>query len=213
MLSTGEFIMLLDVQAKSATDDPAMKLQAFQGDDTDTPPNANDNFSGNEELRVLPGSPQDLILAGKITASKLAVGPGSLVFPIPAGATPTAVSVKQTRIEATLGTTPQSAMQNGVITGVIPWSEVDGKLIPTIAEGVDATYKSSTTPQATKDIIKTLFDTNGDSAISADEIRKSPLLGLLLAPDVDTNADGKIDAQDSMSIGIGFTGVTCTIKK
>jgi len=210
MLDQGDFLLMFDVQAKSITDDPAMKLQALQGMDLDSPPNANDNFSGSEELGVLPGSPQDLILDGKITASKIAVGPGSLVIPIPAGTTPTSVSVKQTRIEATLGSTPVSAMTSGVINGVIPWTEVDQKLIPQIADGVDATYKASTTPQATKDMLKVSFDANQDGTITAQEIRDNLLLKLVLAPDVDTNNDGTADA---MSIGLGFTAVACTIKK
>ncbi len=209
MVKAGEFLMLFDVQAKSISDDAAMKLQAFQGQDLDTPPNAADNFSGTEQFGVT-GSPMDLILDGKIAASKLSVGPGSLVIPIPASATPTAVKVEKTRIEATLSSTPMSAMTAGVINGVIPWTEVDQKIIPQIAEGVDATYKASTTPQATKDMLKTTFDANKDGTITADEIRNNLVLKLVLAPDVDTNNDGTLDA---LSVGLGFTGVTCTIKK
>ena len=51
---------------------------------------------------------------------------------------------------------------------------------------------------------------NSDGKITADEIRNNALLKPLLAPDVDTDKDGKPDA---LSIGFGFTAVTCSINK
>jgi hypothetical protein len=133
MLTEGMFLMLLDVQAKALTADAAMKLQAYQGDDLDSPPNPKDNFSGIEELGVKVGSPQNLILNGAIAASKMSVGPGTIVFPLPIGATPTTVSLVMARIEADLSSTPLSAMTNGKIYGAIPWTDIDTKLIPEMA--------------------------------------------------------------------------------
>ncbi|MFZ5786570.1 MAG: hypothetical protein ACOY3Y_09040 [Acidobacteriota bacterium] len=209
MLTNGGFLLLMDIQGKSIDTEPAAKLQAFLGADLDTPPNAKDNFSGSEELGVQVGSPTDLVLNAAITAKHIKTQPGSLVAPIPFGTSTTTVSLSKTVVEADLSSTPISAMTKGTICGAIPQTDIDTKLIPQIASDVDATYKSSTTPQATKDAIK-ILDTNGDGTISAQDLKDNLLLKLLLQADVDTNGD---KTNDAMSIAIGFTGVACTIKK
>ena len=210
MVTGGDLLMLLDVQAKAIDNDPAMKVQAFLGDDLDSPANPADNFSGSEELAVVIGSPKDLILDGKIVANKLTAGPGTLIMPLPMGSTPVTVSLVLAHIEATLSSTPATAMTAGVLYGAVPWTDVDGKLIPAMATETDATYKSTSTPADVKAILKTAFDADGNGTITADELRNSLLLQAILKADVDTNKDGTADA---MSFGVGFTAVGCKIKK
>jgi len=108
----GTFLMLLDVLAKALTEDPAMKAQALLGQDLDSPENPADNFSGTEPLGVKAGSPRYMILDGKITAGKLLAGPGTLIAPVPAGATPETVTLHETRIEAEVSA---AGMTNGYL--------------------------------------------------------------------------------------------------
>jgi hypothetical protein len=54
-----------------------------------------------------------------------------------------------------------------------------------------------------------LFDTDDDYTITADELRASPLITAVLAPDLDlTTADGSPGhdgVNDAISLGLGFT--------
>lgn len=210
MLQQGTFLLLMELFGKSLTDDPTVSLQAFIGKDKDDPPNASNNFTGTGEFTIDPKSPMDLKLQGKIAGGKLEAGPGSLVIVIPTGATPPQVNVKQCRIQATVADNPTAAITSGKLYGLIPWTDVDGKIIPEIQKGVDATYKAASTPAATKALMKTLFDKNGDGTITVDEIRNSDLLKLILAPDVDSTGGS---TPDSMSIGLGFSAVKAVIQK
>lgn len=210
MLKNGTFLLLLELFGKSLTEDPTVGLQAFLGKDKDDPPNPANNFSGTGEFTIDPKSPMDLKLAGKITGGKLAAGPGSLVIVIPTGGTPPQVNVKQCRIEGTVADNPTSAITNGKLYGLIPWTDVDGKIIPEIQKGVDATYKSPSTPTSTKNLMKSLFDADGNGTITVEEIRNSALLKLILAPDVDSTGGS---TPDSMSVGLGFSAVKAVIQK
>jgi len=210
MVNQGDFLMLLDVQAKSIVNDAAMKVQAFQGEDLDSPANAADNFSGSEQLGVKIGTPQNLILNGTIASNKIVVGPGTLVFPIPMGTTPVTVSLVKARIEATLSSTPLSAMKDGRLYGAIPWTDVDTKLLPMMATSANTVYNDAGTSAAIKTALKVAFDPNNDGTITTDEIRNSLLLAIFLKADVDTDGD---KTNDALSVGIAFTGVGCAIKK
>ena len=196
--------MLFELFAASLTDDPAAKVQFHIGSDLDSDPS--DNFSGSEEFSIAAASPPNVEMAAKLAAGKLDGGPGDFQVPIPMGISSTVVDLKQSRIA---GDVSAAGIANGQISGAIPWTDVDQKLIPAIADMTDATYKSSTTPQGTKDIINLLLDLDHDGTVTADEIRNSGLLKIILKPDLDLDKDG---TKDAMSVGMGFTAVSCTIK-
>jgi hypothetical protein len=204
-INDGIIILLFEIFAKALTADPAMSLQFHQGYDTDN--DAKDNFSGSETFGLAVTSPSNLILNGAITGGKMDVGPGNLTIPIPMGATSLMVDLKKGLVTGDVSATGMTA---GQINGAIPDTDVDTKIIPAMATLVDLYYKSSQTPPATVLILKALFDGNADGKITADEIRNNALLKPLLAPDVDTDKDG---TKDALSIGFGFTAVTCSINK
>jgi hypothetical protein len=207
-LSSGSLILLMDVQAKAIDNDPSMKLQAFMGSDSDGQPS--DNFSGSEELNIAIDSPKDLIMPGAIVASHLKTQPGNLLAPVPFGTTTTTLSLTKTVVEADLSSTPLSAMTKGTICGAIPQTDIDNKLLPIIANDVDATYKSPNTPQGTKDMMK-ILDTNGDGTITAKDLKENIALQAAgLKADVDTDGD---KTPDAMSMGLAFTAVGAKIKK
>jgi predicted secreted protein len=103
-----------------------------------------------------------------------------------------------------------NGLTNGVIRGAVPWVEVDQKFIPMIAAEATATLQAPTTPQNVKDALTIAFDINKDTVISADEIRKSELLKLVLKPDVDMDGD---KTPDSLSAAMAFTAVRCSIQR
>ncbi len=210
MMSDGSFLLLLDVLAKSITDDPAAKLQAWQGVDGDNPANAADNFSGSEAFTISSSSPTDLILGGGIASGLITAGPGTLQIPVPVGTTPTMVSVKKAHMEAKLSSTPASAMTDGKIYGAIPWTDVDTKLIPAIAGQLDKLFKDPSTNLVTKALLAGIDAAPKDGTIDANDVREYGLFKAALQPDVDVDGD---KTADSMSVGLGFTAVGAKITK
>lgn len=207
MMKDGDILLLFNLTGMDLVNDSAARLQGFVGEDTDG--DATNNFSGTASLKAAATSPKDLVFDAKIASSQLITTPGNIVLPIPGGATPISMSVAKTIIQAKVSSTPASAMTSGQICGAIPWTEVDQKLLPMIAENVNSTYQAPSTSQTTKDLLKNTFDANKDGTITADEIRNNALLKMFLKADVDTNGDKTVDA---MSIGVGFSAVACKIQ-
>jgi len=200
-VNKGQILLLYDVQAKSIKDDAAMQLQFFLGADLDS--NPADNFSGTEEFGINSTSPTNLILPGSISGSKMAVT-GNLLVPIPIGTTPTTVTLKKASVKATLTST---GMTGGVINGAIPFADVNSKLLPALAGQLDAAWKSATDPTL-KGLLGGL-DTDKDGTIEGSDLTGNLLIGIFIKADVDTDGDKTMDA---MSVGMGFTAVTCKIK-
>ncbi|MCA9670118.1 MAG: hypothetical protein KC503_31195 [Myxococcales bacterium] len=204
VLSQGTLLLLLEIYADDISNAAAATVQAHLGRDLDSDPS--NNFSGNATLGISANSPTDARLAGSITASKLDAG-GKLLIPLPISALPTIVTLEKARIQAeVLGT----GLINGIIGGAIPQADLDNKLLPGMATLANDAVGNPSVPQATKDLILNLLDTDNDGTITSTEIKNNALIGAVLAPDVDTDNDGTADA---LSVGIGFTAVTCTINK
>lgn len=207
-IKQGAILLLFDVLSKSIVNDPKMNLGFFLGHDFDSDPL--DNFSGNEQFGISSSSPTNIKLPGAITNSKLLAGPGSLIVPIPmGGVTPVNMALSKGQVMATLST---SGMASGQINGAIPMTDVDNNLLPALANLLDTLYKDPTTDAATKLLLKTMFDTKPPiGTITVADIKGNLLIGMLIKADVDV--DPKVPGFDAMSVGMGFTGVPCTIKK
>jgi hypothetical protein len=204
-LADGSLIMLFDIKGKTVTDSDPILVKAWMGKDKTTGTTKEQRFNGSAEFTIDATGPTDLSLQGKIAASAMSAGPGNLAIVIPvSGATSPTVSVKSARMFATTADTATNTLTAGKIYGLIPWTDVDTKIIPVIADSVNATYHDATTPESIKNIIKTLIPPDASGNITADQLRKAPTLGLLLAPDVDSTGGSK---PDSMSVGLGFTAV------
>ena len=203
-ITEGNLLMLFDLKAKGIANDADAKLHFYLGADTDSDPK--NNFSGSATLKPDPKSPANLELKAKIVTRKLTAGPGEMKIPVPVGATPTVVTLKNTTVTATLATT---GMASGKIVGAIPQADVDGKLVPALAGALDSTWKKPDTSPATKNILKT-FDEDKDGTISAKDLKNNAIVGLLFSADVDLNKD---KTKDAISMGVGFAGVSCKIQK
>lgn len=202
-IKQGALILLFDILATSIVNAATMTLKMYLGADLDS--NAADNFTGSEEFGISASSPTNLSMPGKITSGQMVAGPGTMTIPIPLGTTPTNVSLK---LAQATGTLSSAGLAAGQINGAIPWTEVQSSLLPALATMLDDQYKNATDPTL-KNLLKTLFDLNGDGTITATELKGNLILGIFLKADVDTDGDKKMDA---MSAGLGFTGVTCKIK-
>lgn len=204
-IAGGTVLLLFELFATSLTDDPAMKVQFHQGQDPDSDPS--NNFTGSAVLGIASTSPADVKLDGKITGGKMEAGPGNFIISIPGlGLQPIDLSLNNATL---VGDVSAGGIANGQLNGAIPWTDVDQKLIPAIALLLDALVQDPQTPASTVGMILTLFDTNGDNSISADEIRNNGLLTLVLKPDLDLDKDG---TKESMSAGVAFTAVSCIIQ-
>lgn len=201
-LTSGAIILLFDLLGKSITKDLNAVLKFYLGADLDSTPS--DNFSGTEELGIHQQSPTDLKLPAQVGASvsgELKAGPGKILVPVPIGATPTTLSLVKAQVAGTLSST---GIASGQINGAIPMTDVNNKLLPAVATLLDAACKS------TKNVVICGFDTDQDGTITATDLKNNGVVGLLIFADVDSDGDGKDDA---MSVGMGFSAVTCKIKK
>ncbi|MCC6748260.1 MAG: hypothetical protein IT371_11415 [Deltaproteobacteria bacterium] len=207
-LRTGQLLVLTEVFAKALTDDPAASIQVHLGKDLDG--NATDNFSGTEEFGVHAKSPPAAKVNIKITGGKIEGSGGELVFPLPMGADLVLLTLKKAVIRGTVSTT---GISDGILAGAIPVSEFDSKLAPAMAGLINAYLKDTKVDAATKTMLKTMFDGNGDGNVTTDEVKSAAVMSLIKNPDVDLNGDGKLDKDDGISGAISFTAVAAKIKR
>lgn len=206
-MESGMILLLFEVFGDSIADADPVQVQANLGEDLDG--DASNNFSGSEEFGISSMSPNDLILNGSIAGGKLTTIPGKLVMPIPFGsAGAIVVTLEKAQVSGDLSDT-QQAIINGQINGAIPESDIDGKILPEVAVLITGMYQDPATDPMLKGVFEAM-DTDQNGEISADEIKNDQIFGMFLAPDVDIDGDGTPDA---MSAGMGFTAVSCIIKK
>jgi len=204
-LKQGNLLYLLEVFGKSLVNEPKAIVQVHQGADTDG--NASNNFSGSAKLTTSTASPKNALLSGPITNAALNAGPANVTMPLPLTVgSSLLVSMKLARVRGTLSGPSVSA---GIINGAIPMSEINKKVVPGMASVLDHIYKDPNTDASTKSTLKLLFDTNSDGTITGAELLGNVLVKGFLVADVDTDGD-KI--KDSLSMGFGFTAVSCQIQ-
>ncbi|HET7544429.1 MAG TPA: hypothetical protein VFK05_31375 [Polyangiaceae bacterium] len=99
-------------------------------------------------------------------------------------------------------------------------SDVDAIVPPALAAEFDRRCTGANVQSESCQTVLTLFDSNQDRHISADELRTSSPVKALLAPDVklfDAQAkfapDSAAKVKDALSIGFGFTAVAAQIKQ
>lgn len=128
------------------------------------------------------------------------------------GLAPVSYDLVKGRITATCAKKRCSAGRFG---GAIPSTQIDAKLIPQMGNAIRTVIatdcpsgEASCTPGSTGSTMLQLFDLDNDDLVTDQEIRDSPLIQSLLAPDVDVNGDGEADA---LSVAFGFTAVYANV--
>lgn len=212
----GDALALLRLRAKSFTDEPQVRAQTWGGSatcctDTSTVAKCKAEalttcFNGKAVVKKSGNSPDNMLFDGAITggAMKLSAKTMTLTMKLSNTSNPLTLSLKHASLS---GKVSASKIVDGVLAGAIPKSDVDKILVPELASLLDALYKDTKTDAKTKAMIKQLADTNGDGTISTSEVANNSLLKTFLAGDVDVDKDG----EKELSIGLGFSAVTCEI--
>lgn len=194
-INSGSLILLFDLLTPSLSDAANMAVGIGRGADLDG--NPADNFSGSETFAMVTTGNGVIKVQGAIVGGKLTAD-GDVAMAIPLGSKPVVITLTKGHLEAKVST---SGLTQGVVSGAIPATTITNVLIPGIAE-----LLSDPTLDAT---VRALFDTDKNGTITAAELQTNPLIGLLLAPDVDTDGDGK---KDALSMGLGFSALPCQIQ-
>jgi len=151
-------------------------------------------------------SKEEYLFKGKIAGGKLTAGPSKMKLNLTlSGGAALALNLKYVQIKGDITAT---GIKNGVLSGAIPKDDLDNVIVPQIATMVNTAYTDPKGDKKTKDLLKTLFDTNKDGKITAAEVKGNGLIKTFLDGDVDVDGDGKKE----LSLGLGFTTVKAKIK-
>lgn len=220
-IASGDVLDLADVEATSLVAADGVHLRTFLGEDADVPPNPADNFSGTETFVIRADSPTDSDVAGVVTAGHFDLGPGELTIELVGFAgEPLVVPLIGARVA---GDITADGIANGKLGGGIPEEKLDEVIIPSLAEGLQASIDAECAgappnccpPGSSGETLLDLFDENNDCTITLVELQDNSLISSLLAPDVDLldSNNGNVFSprtdgiKDSLSLGIGFTAV------
>jgi hypothetical protein len=219
-INAGKTLVLVRLQAKSWTDDPATTGKTWIGASTtccatpdDKPACATEAattcFNGAKEFSPAAGS-TGAPMAGKITASALSLTATTLVLQLPINSAGTLdLALDSVQVKGTMAAGSPDKITNGVLAGAMSVDQVNNKLIPTIADMMTTVLQDPTTKQSTIDQIQTLFDTNKDKKVTKEELQANGVIATILAGDVDLDGDKKAD---HLSLGIGFEAIKAVIK-
>jgi hypothetical protein len=193
----------------SLSADPVAWWRVYLG--TPTP---NPVLTGGGTFAVDPTAPSGTALRGSITGGRFLGGPGivPLRLGLVPGDPPVQIQLVGARVQADC---TNLGCSNGKIGGGVPTAEVDSVIIPALADAMQAVIDASctiSTPELCSAAARNLlsvFDSNADFRITADELRANFLIAVLLAPDVDllkaNGRPGNDGVNDSLSLGLGFT--------
>ena len=203
-IKNGTTLSLIEVFADSIVDDAAALARFSAGKDLDSDPS--DNFTGSEAFGIAEQDPAALVVKGAISGARLTTIPSNATMVNLDGTMPYVVT--RIRMMGDLSDSHQ-AITGGQLNSVIPQSELDAKFFPLLAKGITDFINDPNSDPLAVSFYKNM-DTNKDGVVDVDELKKDKLVGQFIAPDVDTDGDGKPDA---MSMGYGFTAVPCKIKR
>ena len=212
-VNKGKALILMRLQANSLVNDPTIKVQLWLGADTKcctatySPSQcaaqaAAACFNGKGTFKIHHTSPNDMIFTGSISGGQLRLNPGKMRLRLFMAKTVSDLPLKHAQLR---GAVSEMMINSGVLTGAIPKADLDKTVIPQMAQWLDETYK--TADKQTQDMIKQLFDTNGDGKVSHQEVANNALIKTFLAGDVDVEPDG----QKELSMGFGYSAVRCKI--
>jgi hypothetical protein len=238
-VADGGIILLVNVRATALATAPKVGAWVMLGDSATPVPSPcvdeNDTVCGRHldgagVFTIASSSPMDAILAGQIVAGKFTGGPGEVTLQIALGtdSAPISLNLVGARMEVT---TSATGLMSGKLGGAVTKGDLDANVLPAIVtimeDTIGADCAGGTPPDccpegSTGATLVDLFDdcTDGsdscDCAVDLEELKTNSLIASLLAPDVDLlDGAGKFnprqdDTKDSLSLGIGFTGVNGT---
>jgi len=205
-INAGQLVSLHVVKADDPLNDPSVSWSIYQGQKTQSAP----RFDGSDKFAVDPVSPTIPPIIGALTNGHFSGGPGTAHVQLFLLSQPVEVNLIGVRLEADVST---KGCANGRLGGGLGVDEFRGKLLPTIADGLNQTIKAD---KAAADAILPVLDSNHDGTITVQELENNPVFMLAISPDLDLlDASGKFnpgqdEVKDAYSLGLGFTCAPAT---
>jgi hypothetical protein len=202
-IDTGKLVSLHVLKADDALNDPSASWSIVLGHETGSAP----VFDGSDEFTIAPDDVVNEPIVGTLSAGHFSGGPGAAQTRIFLFGQAVDVSLLGVRLEADISA---QGCTNGKLGGGVSVDEFRGKLLPIIADGLNAALAAN--PDAAQ-IVLQAFDSDRNGSISVDELERNPLLMLAISPDLDLmDASGAFNPRqdgekDSYSAGFGFTCV------
>lgn len=220
-LSTGDIILLIDVQAKNLSSGGGVGLEVKLGDKATAMPApcsgtsdtvCRHHLDGTGNFTIAAGSPDNAAVAGKISGGTFNGGPGDISLKIALGS-PTGIQLDLIGARAKASGISETGIDSVVLAGALTTDDLNAKVIPAIHDQIVPIITAQCTmpnmppgcgcaANSTGATLINLFDNNPkDCSVSVAEIMGNTLLKSLLAPDV------TIEGKPALSLGIKVKAV------
>ncbi len=205
MISTGQVVMLHQVQAADLQNDASAQWSIYHGQRPASPP----AFNGSDVFAVDASMPSNSMIPGSITNSHFSGGPGSARVQMVFLGAPIAVDLIGVHLEADVSV---NGCINGRIGGGVSQADFQAIFLPAFAQGLNQTIAAEPGAAFSQTVLAA-FDGDHNGTITREELQGNLLLSLATSPDLDLldasgafnpNQDG---VKDSLSLGLGFTCV------
>jgi hypothetical protein len=234
-VESGQVILLVDVQATALDAASGVGTTVYLGTNPDpaacTDPEdlatCGQHLMGDATFDIDEDSPDNALVIGSIVGGTFNGGPGSVTLQIPLseGAAPISLDLIGARMQ--VGVT-EDGLTSGKLGGAITMEDINTKVIPAVSDVVADLIAEDCTgafPDCCEDTESTGATTldffndpdSEDCEVTEAELRDNSIIkSTLLNPDLDLlDGDGNYNpddegTKDSLSLGVGFTGVAAT---
>lgn len=217
----GDLLLLIDVQADSLTSFDAAGFRVLYGatpsplpcaSGTDT--TCRQHLQGTGTFTVVPGSPTDAVVAGKISGSAFTGGPGDLAIKIALAGATLDLTLIHARVQA--GGISDTGIMTATLGGLVLQSDLVSKIGPALTASVNTTLMQDCAPSGGNcncsgngnASLLLGFDANGDCMLSQDELLGNQFVAPTLKPD--TCSMDTCSGPDSLSMAIQVQAVKAT---
>lgn len=232
-VDAGDIILLVNVKSEDLTNAACAGVGVYLGANPSVAPCDADGITcglhlqGDASFDVSPDSPTDTVIGGQILGGKFSLGPSdppgnfTIELDLIPNAAPIVLNLVGARVE--IGGVSDTGLTSGILGGAITKTDIETSILPAVhvlvEEEVAATCQG--TPEtaccdagSAGETILNFFNTDGDCAVSLEELQQSAIVQTILNPDLDLldaagnyspGADGE---NDSISLGLGFTAIT-----
>lgn len=200
-ISNGEIVTLHSFKTNDPLNTSSATWSVLLGQTSQGAP----RFDGTDQFTLYPGAPTNTQITGTLTNGHFAGGPGEVRAQIMMLGSRIDVGLIGVRVEADVN---EKGCTNGKLGGGIAVSEFRSTVLPALATGLNQVVSAN--PDMANNIMS-IFDTDQNGSITADELENNFIIKLATTPDIDLlDATGKFNprqdgVKDSMSIGMGFT--------
>lgn len=238
-IDDGTVIVLADVQATDLTAATGVGMRVFLGanptpaacTDPEMQATCGQHLGGDASFELSATSPEDAVLVGTIIGGAFKGGPGSvtLELPLAAGQDPVVLTLIGARMECGVTAT---GLSDGILAGAITNENIENDVLPAVVEviggltttdctgeydTVNMTDATCCTEGSSGAQVLDFFNTDEsmDCIISLAELKENDIIATtLLNPDLDlldaSGNPGTDGMDDSLSLGVGFSGVNAT---